>query len=110
MSAAERLQCLPALLEDGALDLYASLSAAAQTDYVQVIAALSARYGSEVGPLQAQAELARAMQTAGETVDDFADRIRQLGRAAYPDGGVGDASVEFHLTSRFLCGLHNEQL
>ena len=36
-SAAERLQCLPALLEDGALDLYAALSAATQADYAQVI-------------------------------------------------------------------------
>ena len=109
-SAAERLQCLPALLEDGALDLYASLTAAAQADYVQVVEALSERYGSEVGPLQAQAELARAMQTPGETVADFADRIRKLGRAAYPEEGMGDAPVEFHLTSRFLCGLRNEQL
>ena len=78
LTAAERLRCLPVLLEERALDIFASLSPVVQTDYARVVEALTTRYGSDAGPLQAQAELAAAIQMPGEAVADFADRIHQL--------------------------------
>ena len=60
--------------------------------------------------LQAQAELAGAMQGPGESVVEFADRIRLLGRAAYPHADESDESSQMNLASRFWCGLHDERL
>lgn len=109
-SDADRTQCLVALLEERALDSYASLPDKVKASYSETKAALAARYGSDVGILQAQAELAGVMQGPGESVVDFADRIRLLGRAAYPRADETDASVQMNLASRFLCGLHDERL
>lgn len=109
-SDADRIQCLSALLEEKALDSYASLPEKDKASYARIKESLAARYGTDVGILQAQAELAGAMQGPGESVADFADRIRLLGRAAYPKVGDGDVSVQSNLTSRFLCGLHDERL
>ncbi|KAF0296952.1 hypothetical protein FJT64_005624 [Amphibalanus amphitrite] len=94
-----RIQCLVALLEERALDSYASFPDKTKTSYSGIKAALAARYGSDVGILQAQAELAGVMQGPGESVVDFADRIRLLGRAAYPRAGETDASVQMNLAS-----------
>ena len=109
-SDADRIQCLVALLEERALDSYASLSKEDKSSYAKTRDSLAARYGTDVGILRAQAELAGAMQGPGESVADFADRIRLLGRAAYPKAGDNDVSVQSNLTSRFLCGLHDERL
>ena len=109
-SDADRIQCLVALLEEKALDSYASFPDKVKTSYSGTRAALAARYGSDIGILQAQAELAGIMQGPGESVVDFADRIRLLGRAAYPHADENDVSVQMNLASRFLCGLRDEQL
>ena len=93
-SDADRTQCLVALLGERALDSYASLPDKVKASYSETKAALAARYGSDVGILQAQAELAWVMQGPGESVVDFADRIRLLGRAAYPRADETDASVQ----------------
>ena len=109
-SDSDRLQCLVTLLEDKALDSYVSQSDTVKSSYSSVKSTLGARYGSDVGLLQAQAELAGAIQEPGESVVDFADRIRILGRTAYPNAEESDMSVQANLMSRFLCGLHDEQL
>ncbi|KAF0310129.1 hypothetical protein FJT64_018819 [Amphibalanus amphitrite] len=60
--------------------------------------------------MQAQAELASIRQQPGEATRDFADRVRQAGREAYPGAAAGDPSVEATIVSRFVCGLRDEQL
>ncbi|KAF0310918.1 hypothetical protein FJT64_018227 [Amphibalanus amphitrite] len=60
--------------------------------------------------MQAQAELASIRQQPGEATRDFADRVRQASREAYPGAAAGDPSVEATIVSRFVCGLRDEQL
>ena len=106
----ERLNCLLTLLEGTALDVFASLPATIKVSYKDAKEALAARFASSIDKLHAQAELARAVQEPGEAVDDFADRIRRLGRFAYPDTPEDDKTIDCNLTGRFLCGLRDEWL
>ena len=103
-----RLQCLLSLLEDDALDAMLALPVGVKVKYATVKAALHGRFGRKVDRLQAHAELSRAVQEPGESVETFGDRIRKLGRLAYPDASDGDRAVESSLTSRFICGLQDE--
>ncbi|KAF0288629.1 hypothetical protein FJT64_013005 [Amphibalanus amphitrite] len=105
-----RLQGLVSLLQDGALDYFASLSEDAQGNLQQTVAALEARFGTAKNAMQAHAELASIRQQPGEATRDFADRVRQAGREAYPGARAGDPSVEATVVSRFICGLREEQL
>ncbi|KAF0296144.1 hypothetical protein FJT64_006387 [Amphibalanus amphitrite] len=50
------------------------------------------------------------VQQPGEATRDFADRVRQASREAYPGAAAGDPSVEATIVSRFVCGLRDEQL
>ena len=129
----ERIKRLLPLLDGVALDCARSQF---QIDkaYDQLKACLSTRFGRTVDPLQAQAELGRAVQLPGESAANFADRIEKLGRASFPDmvaalsktktgkvtGGTDgkDQVAEKNdyaffmktLTSRFICGLSDEWL
>ncbi|KAF0291984.1 hypothetical protein FJT64_009925 [Amphibalanus amphitrite] len=105
-----RLQGLVSLLQDGALDYFASLSEDVQGNLQQTVAALEARFGTAKNAMQAHAELASIRQQPGEATRDFADRVRQAGREAYPGARAGDPSVEATVVSRFVCGLRDEQL
>ncbi|KAF0312646.1 Galactoside 2-alpha-L-fucosyltransferase 1 [Amphibalanus amphitrite] len=60
--------------------------------------------------MQAHAELASIRQQPGEATRDFADRVRQTGREAYPGAAAGDPAVEATVVSRFVGGLREEQL
>ena len=104
----DRLQCLLGLLEDDALDVFVSLSAKAKVDYSTVKAALTDHFGKKTDTLQAHAELGRAMQEPGESVESFASRVRKIGKLAYPGVAEGDKTVEGSITSRFICGLRDE--
>ncbi|KAF0314566.1 hypothetical protein FJT64_015007 [Amphibalanus amphitrite] len=109
-SEEKRLQGLLSLLQGGALDYFASLSEDVQGSLQQTVAALEARFGTAKNAMQAQAELASIRQQPGEATRDFADRVRQAGREAYPGAAAGDPSVEATIVSRFVCGLRDEQL
>ena len=104
----DRLHCLLMLLEGGALDTLTNQ--VVELDYAGAKNALSARFGTTVTQLQAHAELARACQEPGETVDSFSERLRSLGRLAYPSVAMGDASVDLTLNSRFLGGIRDAWL
>lgn len=110
LPATDRLPCLISVLEGGALDLFASLPDQDRGDYTIVSTALAGRFGHLRSPLQAQVELARARQQPGESVLDFADRIRQLGRLAHPQATPCDATVEASLKGLFICGLYDAGL
>lgn len=99
----DRLHCLLMLLSGAALDLFANQSV--KIDYDGAKKSLSSRFGTAIGHIQAQAELVRASQEPGESVDDFADRLRRWGRLAYPATASGDTTVEITLVGRFLAGL-----
>ncbi|KAF0299191.1 hypothetical protein FJT64_003544 [Amphibalanus amphitrite] len=105
-----RLQGLVSLLQDGALDYFASLSEDVQGNLQQTVAALEARFGTAKNAMQAHAELASIRQQPGEATRDFADRVRQTGREAYPGAAAGDPAVEATVVSRFVDGLREEQL
>ncbi|KAF0312606.1 hypothetical protein FJT64_016646 [Amphibalanus amphitrite] len=94
----------------GALDYFASLSEDVQGNLQQTVAALEARFGTAKNAMQVHAELASIRQQPGEATRDFADRVRQAGREAYPGARAGDPSVEATVVSRFVCGLREEQL
>ncbi|KAF0291427.1 hypothetical protein FJT64_010495 [Amphibalanus amphitrite] len=101
---------LLSLLQGGALDYFTSLSEDVQGNLQQTVAALEARFGTAKNAMQAQAELASIRQQPGEATRDFADRVRQASREAYPGAAAGDPSVEATIVSRFVCGLRDEQL
>ncbi|KAF0311186.1 hypothetical protein FJT64_017967 [Amphibalanus amphitrite] len=109
-SEEKRLQSLLSLLQGSALDYFASLSDDIQGNLQQTVAALEARFGTAKNAMQAQAELASIRQQPGEATRDFADRVRQASREAYPGAAAGDPSVEATIVSRFVCGLRDEQL
>ncbi|KAF0304251.1 hypothetical protein FJT64_023889 [Amphibalanus amphitrite] len=109
-SEEKRLQSLLSLLQGSALDYFASLSDDIQGNLQQTVAALEARFGTAKNAMQAHAELANIRQQPGEATRDFADRVRQVGREAYPGAGAGDLSVEANIVSRFISGLREEQL
>ena len=110
LPAADWLPCLISVLQGGALDFLASLPDRDRADYAAVTAALRGRFGQLRSPLQAQVELARVRQQPGESELDFADRVRQLGRLAHPQGAVSDMTVEVSLKSLFICGLNDAGL
>ncbi|KAF0311438.1 hypothetical protein FJT64_017757 [Amphibalanus amphitrite] len=101
---------LVSLLQDGALDYFASLSEEVQSNLKQTVAALEVRFGTAKCVMQAHAELASIRQQPGEATRDFADRVRQAGREAYQGVAAGDPAVEATVVSRFVCGLRDEQL
>ncbi|KAF0298090.1 hypothetical protein FJT64_004588 [Amphibalanus amphitrite] len=109
-SEENRLQGLVSLLQDGALDYFASLSEEVQSNLKQTVAALEARFGTAKKAIQAHAELASIRQQPGEATRDFADRVRQAGREAYQGMAAGDPAVEATVVSRFVCGLREEEL
>ncbi|KAF0288987.1 hypothetical protein FJT64_012667 [Amphibalanus amphitrite] len=109
-SEENRLQGLVSLLQDGALDYFASLSEEVQSNLQQTVAALEARFGTAKSVMRAHAELASIRQQPGEATRDFADRVRQTGREAYPGAAAGDPAVEATVVSRFVGGLREEQL
>ena len=73
-----------------------------------VKAALTEHFGKKTDTLQAHAELGRAMQQPGESVESFASSVRRIGKLAYPGVAGGDKTVEESITSRFICGLRDE--
>ena len=77
-------------------------------EYITVKAALNDHFGKKVDTLQAHAELGRATQNPGESIESFAGRVRKLGRLAYPGMTDDDKAVEGSITSRFICGLRDE--
>lgn len=84
----ERIKRLLPLLDGVASDCASSHYKTDRT-YEGIKAHLSARFGRAVDPLQAQAELGRVTQRPGESAANFADRIRKLGQAAFPDMAAG---------------------
>lgn len=117
----ERVDCLLSLLEGGALDTLSCLDLSKRNTYDDIKSTLSARFGANVGRLQAHAELTQCRQEPGEALDDFANRLRSLGRIAYPPTPVAgplqaavssgdDAAAEVALTGYFLAGLRDEWL
>ena len=110
LPAADRLPCLISVLQGGALDFYASLPEGTRTDYGAVTNALADRFSQLRNPLRAQVELARACQQPGETVSDFADRLRQLGRLAHPQATPDDPTLDASLRGLFICGLRDAGL
>lgn len=116
----ERVDCLLSLLEGGALDALSSLDLSKKNTYGDIKATLSARFGANVSQLQAHAELTQCRQEPGEALDDFASRLRSLGRLAYPSVPTApspdtvapacDAAAEVALTGYFLGGLRDEWL
>ncbi|KAF0296523.1 hypothetical protein FJT64_006082 [Amphibalanus amphitrite] len=98
------------VLQGGALDFFASLPEQIRGDYQTTKNALAERYSQLQNPLQAQVELARACQQPGETVSDFADRLRQLGRLAHPQAVPDDPTLDASLRGLFICGLRDAGL
>ncbi|KAF0297277.1 hypothetical protein FJT64_005289 [Amphibalanus amphitrite] len=109
-SEESRQRGLVSLLQDGALDHFATLSEEVQSSLQRTVASLEARFGTAKNAMQAHAELANIRQQPGEATRDFADRVRQVGREAYPGARAGDPSVEATVVSRFVCGLREEEL
>ena len=118
----ERVKRLLPLLDGVALD-YAHSLYQGDSSYSEIKSGLGVRFGRLIEPLQAQAELGRASQSPGESAESFADRIKRLGRAAFPHStgpsGEGKGPEETYaerafvmktLTSRFICGLRDEWL
>ena len=89
---------------------FASLPEQIRGDYQTTKNALAERYSQLQNPLQAQVELARACQQPGETVSDFADRLRQLGRLAHPQAVPDDPTLDASLRGLFICGLRDAGL
>ena len=114
----ERVDCLLSLLEGGALDALSSLDLSKKNTYDDITSTLAARFGANVSRLQAHAELTQCRQEPGEALDDFASRLRNLGRLAYPPAPaavpsqvaappVYDGAAEAALTGYFLAGLRD---
>ena len=98
----DRLHCLLMLLSGAALDLFANQLV--KIDYEGAKKSLASRFGTAIGQIQAQAELAQASQEPGESVDDFADRLRRWGRLAYPASESGDRLLEGRVPGAELHG------
>ncbi len=81
----QRCRKLPMRLRETAYDVYRGLAVDIKNDFAQLQQALNeALRPPEVSRLKA-AELHRCMQNATEKVNEFAFRLRELARGAYPD-------------------------
>ena len=109
-AAGERLAALVGLLDGAALDAFVSLPSATQKDYSKVVDALKAQFGRQVSTLQAHAELTRVRQTASESLENFAARIRELSALAHPDSADGNSALEGFQCNHFICGLRDGKL
>lgn len=105
---AGRLQCLLSLLDDDALDAFIAMPAKVKVKYDTAKKSLDARFGRTIDRLQALAELNKSTQATGESVEKFGERLRKLGKLAYPEAIEGDKTAESSLTCRFICGLRDE--
>ena len=105
---AGRLQCLLSLLDDDALDAFIAIPAKVKVKYDTAKKSLDARFGRTIDRLQALAELNKSTQATGESVEKFGERLRKLGKLAYPQAIEGDKTAESSITCRFICGLRDE--
>lgn len=106
----ERLSVLVGLLEGSALDVFVSLSPESRKKYKCVVGSLGERFGRQVSPLQAHAELSKVHQSPSESIENFAARIKELGTIAHPNRAGGDGGLQEFLCSRFICGLRDTRL
>ena len=110
MEAGDRLAVMVGLLEGVALDTFVTLSPESRKEYGHVRKALETRFGKQVSTLQAHAELNKAQQTPSESVESFADRIKELSSLAHPDLTDGHSALEGFQCGRFICGLRDARL
>ena len=102
----EKARFLLGLLGGKAFEYCSVLPEQVRKDYGQLKQSLLDRFGRRVNALHAYSEFTRASREPGETVQDFAERVRKLALQAYPDPTVAEANC----LQQFICGLNDPSL
>lgn len=104
----DKLCALCLTLEGKALDYYVILHNSGEVQsYASLYDKLEARFGDQISPEAAQGQFYQAFQNPGESLDDFADRLRALADKAFQ--GVCAQFITSQVISRFCHGLLDQQ-
>ena len=102
-----KLKALPACLAKQAFQIYDKLTAAEKSSYTQLIAALQKKMGIGERVMTWKVQLRRTQRRlVDETVDQFAFRLHNLAKQAYPTST--DQEREERVNEQFILGLSSD--
>ena len=96
------------VLDGTVLDVCGKLGRDERKSYKNLKGALQKKFGANVDPRRANAELRQVRQQPGEGTEAFADRVRKLTNIANP--GLSSTQLDQAALEHFLCGLSDRKL